>query len=531
MSLYTQPGALVAATYALACLVVLATDRYALSPKVRKKYRERPSMQRRVAELGARLIVIALVYAGFFSLYWRPFYSLHGTISFFIIFTGISRAKFIYIREPLVFSDMALVVDMFKHKEIFYATFLNITFWVISLGYIGGTTALYIWYEPTVRPERDAAFWVLVSIGLAYSPWILMFTARFNRPLVYACDRLLQSLDARRNTLRFGAFPSVVFHFIIWLGRRREKVVAEIKLSLQHAFNDLTGHKDEAEIDEPPLVVVWQSESFLDLRHFGVPDLNLPHLDDLKKRASQWGRMTSVFEGGYTLRTEFAVLTGLQPDDVHADASYPYLRAAHYSEIAWPRRFLDSGWMTHFLHPYDRTFFFRDKAIPLLGFQEMTMLDAFDHDPSRDGPYVSDRRLASRVIETIKSADPKQPGFVFVASMANHGPWEPGRVGTLSDPVEIYKELLRKADDALGHLASYLDHQNRPVWLVFYGDHAPLLKAFADPFPDPRTDYVIVPLGTAICSKPRPAAPEETAPWNLIKSLLNHASFARSSKE
>lgn len=527
MTLHSNPVALVAATYVLSCVIVLATDRYALSPKAREKHRQFPSMQRRLAELGTRLFVIALIYAGFFSLYWRPIFSLHGTVSFFMIFTAISRAKFIFIREPLVFSDMAQIADLFRHRELFYATFLSIAFWVVSLGYIVGTTGLYIWYEPTVLPERDAAFWVFVGICLAYSPWILLFTARVNRPLVYVCDRLMQSLDVRRNTIRFGTFTSIVLHFIIWLGRRREKVVAEIKLSLQHAFNDLTGHKDDEEDDAPPLVVVWQSESFIDLRHFGVTDLQLPHLDELKKRASQWGRMTSVFEGGYTLRTEFAVLTGLQPEDVHADASYPYLRASHYSEIAWPRRFLDSGWMTHFLHPYDRTFFFRDKAMPLLGFQDMTMLDAFDHDVARDGAYVSDRRLAKRVIETVQAADPNQPAFLFAASMANHGPWEPGRVGSLTDPVEIYKELLRKADDALSHLSTFLDSQKRPVWLVFYGDHAPLLKAFADPFPDPRTDYVIVPLGTARCETPRPVAPKETAPWNLIQSLLSHASFAR----
>lgn len=530
MSLHSHPVALVVATYSVACLVVLATDRYALTRRTRERFAENLSLNRRVSEISARLLIIALVYAGFFSLYWRPIYSMQGTISFFVIFTAISRAKFAYIREPLIFSDLALVVDLFKHKEIFYATFLNVAFWGLSLTYIIGVTGLYIWFEPTVLHSQDAAFWVLVGIILAYGPWVLIFTAKLNPPLVYICNSLLQTVDARRNTLRFGAFSSIVLQFISWLGHRREKVVAEIKASLQHAFFDLAGHRDEDNSVLAPLLIVWQSESFIDLRHFGVDDLSLPHLDALRERASQWGRVTNVFEGGYTLRTEFAVLTGLQPEHAHADASYPYLRAEYYADVAWPKWFLSQGWSTHFIHPYDRTFFFRDKAMPLLGFQDMTMLDAFDHDPSRNGPYVSDRRLATRVIETIESSDQHQPSFIFVASMANHGPWEAGRVGTLTDPIDIYKELLRKADDALGYLSSFLEAQKRPVWLLFYGDHAPLLKSFADPFPDPRTDYIVVSLGTAKCSTARPTAPTEAAPWNLMRSLVDHSRFSWKTK-
>jgi phosphoglycerol transferase MdoB-like AlkP superfamily enzyme len=112
--------------------------------------------------------------------------------------------------------------------------------------------------------------------------------------------------------------------------------------------------------------------------------------------------------------------------------------------------------------------------------------------------------------------------------MANHGPWEPGRCGALTDPVDIYTELLRKADDALGHLTTYLNGLKRPVWLVFYGDHAPLLKSFANPFPDPRTDYVIVPLGSAKGTVAKSHAASEEAPWNLIKTIVRLAGVSRS---
>ncbi|WP_411033330.1 LTA synthase family protein [Shinella sp. BYT-45] len=517
---------LTAACFAWASVVVYLTDPLALPRDVARRHRIERTARRVVIETAARLPIIAIVFAGFFAISWRPLYAAQGTLSFFIIFTAISRAKFIFIREPLVFSDIALVADVFKHKEIFYATKLNVLFWIIACSYVFGASALFYYFEPSILPARNRVFWIVVGLCVAFGPHVLIFVKPINVRLRRISESLLQTLDVFVNTVRFGTFASVIYHFLIWIGTRRDKIVAELMASLQHAFHEIVHADDAVTAENAPLVVVWQSESFYDLRHFGVPDLNLPNLDGLKARAVQSGRMTSVFEGGYTLRTEFAVLSGLQPEDAHADASYPYLRAAHYSDIVWPMRLKRAGWLTHFVHPYEKTFFFRDKAMPLLGFDNMTMLDGFAHNPDTDGPYVSDRRLTKMVVDIIDGIGKEQPAFVFVASMGNHGPWLPGRCGDLTDPVEIYTELLRKSDEALGHLVAYLDRLERPVWLAFYGDHAPLLKTLADPFPDPRTDYALVPLARAGKGEAETSVKEE-APWNLLGTLFTHADVQR----
>lgn len=450
---------------------------------------------------------------------WRPIYAAQGTISFFVIFTFISRIKFTFIREPLLFSDIALVADVFKYKEIFYATNFNILFWIAAVSYVFGASALYMVLEPHVLPDRGHTFWALVVIAIFVAPIALIFVRPVNRLVARAAERLLKTPKVRPDTVRFGAFTSVVLHFLVWLGMNRDALIENLSQTVHRVIHDLL----EEEHEEAPLILIWQSESFYDLRHIGDNHLHLPTIDRLKKQAVQWGRMTSVFEGGYTLRTEFAVLSGLRPDDVHVDASYPYLRAAHYSEIVWPMKLLRNGWSTHFIHPYERTFFTRHKALPVLGFEELVMLDSFDYEPERDGPYVSDMALTDKVIATIEEIAPETPSLLFVASMANHGPWEAGRCGGLTDPVEIYRELMRQADEALGVLIARLEASKRSIWLAFYGDHAPLLKAYADPFPDPRTDYFIVPLGMARSEVVSPVASREEAPWNLFEAILTHA--------
>ncbi len=520
LRLHDYPVLLTLGTFTLSFIVSVFMDRFAVPKRVRRAKRQGMTWKNYVFDVAVRLPIIALVFAGFFAISWRPLYAGAGTMSFFIIFMAISRAKFQFIREPLVFSDIALVADVFKYKTIFYASKLNIVFWIVSFSYVFGVSGLYMWFEPHVLPEHNHLFWIFVMWVIANVTWFLLFFAPINAPIAATVQRFMPVIEPRLITVRFGAFCSVIFNFLIWLGVRREKIVAEMSNRILAAFQDLI---DQYTTDKAPVVVVWQSESFIDMRHFDVPGLALPTIDRMKQRAVQWGRLNSVFEGGYTLRTEFAVLSGLQPDDIHVDASYPYLRASHYADVVWPGKMRAAGWKTHFVHPYDRTFFLRHKAMPQLGFDHMSMLDSFDHDPGRDGPYVNDDKLTEKVLGICEEVPEDQPGLVFVASMANHGPWEPDRVPGMTDPVEIYLELLQQSDRALAKLLDGLNHLDRPVWLLFYGDHAPLLKSFADPFPDPRTDYFIVPLSAARKAQHAPTFPKNEDPANLVRVLLNHA--------
>ncbi len=97
----------------------------------------------------ARLPVIALVFAGFFAGSWRrPLYAAAGTMSFFIIFTRISRARVqVHPARPLIFSDIALVVGMFfTSKTIFVCELaerrvLDVAFLYRAFSVSGSTSA------------------------------------------------------------------------------------------------------------------------------------------------------------------------------------------------------------------------------------------------------------------------------------------------------------------------------------------------------------------------------------------------------
>jgi phosphoglycerol transferase MdoB-like AlkP superfamily enzyme len=509
----------IGASYGVAAFVVLATGWLSMPAVARLQFKPVRSVGRFLADQALRLAVIAYVFALFFAISWRPIYSCLGTISFFVIFASISRAKFNFIREPLIFTDLALVLDVLKYKEIFYATWLNKLFWIGAALYVFGVSALFMALEPSLLPEDQA----LQAYAFGFAGWLFPFALVFWRPvrlLVCKLSRLaVGSHDLRGNVIRFGAFEYITLNFLMWFGTVRVSFVDDLADDLDQMLQRLLAGKDQP----APLIVVWQSESFLDIRRLGLESVSLPNMDALRRRASRWGLLRNVFEGGYTMRTEFSVLSGLKPEAIGLDASYPYLHAKDYCDVAWPMRLRRAGWHTHFIHPYDRTFFRRHRAMPELGFSQMTMLEHFDHRVSPENPYVRDLTLAKRVANICKEQSPSDPAFLFVASMGNHGPWHDGRVAAAVGPVDIYCRLLEEADAALGALVRELDTLQRPVWLVFYGDHAPLLKDFADPFPDPRTDYAIAPLATASQDFRFDNFRADINSWNLIGHLAQVA--------
>jgi phosphoglycerol transferase MdoB-like AlkP superfamily enzyme len=520
LALFGHSLILVLASLLAAGIVSGFVDSFAVPAKVRAANASQRTAAGLLLDWLARLTLVALTYVLFFSISWRPIYAFAGTVSTFAIFTLISRAKFEYIRESLVFSDVALVMLVFRHKEMFYATWLNVVFWLASFTYVFGASSLFYLFEPSVLPAGAGALTIAAPVVLTVVPWLLLFNGRYREAASRIAAKLVGGDDINALTVRVGAFTAVLSGFLEWLGIRPVPVV-EAAADGEEASARPTAPRRAA--SGRPLVVVWQSESFMDMRHFGVSSVDLPNLDRLRRRAAQWGRMSSIFEGGYTLRTEFSVISGLPPSKLGPDATYPYLNAGTYTDIAWPSRFRQAGWATRFLHPYDRQFFSRDRALPLLGFEELVMLDAFDHDKEHDGPYVSDMTLSKRLLQYCDGDHGKEGQFLFAASMENHGPWRPGRHGDSVDPVEIYLAILQRSDAALGYLADELDRMERPAWLVFYGDHAPVLKSFADPFPDPRTDYVIVPMSRAARGTRGTTEPAEKAPWNIVSDLVRQA--------
>jgi Sulfatase len=438
-----------------------------------------------------RAAAFTFIFFFFFAWSWRPAFAAVACCIFVAVFVAISVGKMRFVREPLVFSDMAFILDVFRHPKLFYSTFLGPLFLIGSIGSI--IAIIVLWFR--VEPPRVPAHQPELVIAGVLAAWLATAAGPFLPRLRHGYERWALSLKSEpevwRDLAEHGLIATLVMDWLAWRGedrRRRTGLWVPAHVPRTH---DAAGAAD--------LIVIAQCESFMDFRRFDSAGLSLPNLDAARRRAVAWGRLENAFAGGYTMRTEFSLLTGRPHRDFGFDRYYPYLNAGAYAEHALPLRLRRRGYATTFIHPYYPDFFQRHRALPAIGFDRMITLEAFD-GAERVGGYVSDAAVAERVIAEAKAA--KGRAFLFSATMENHGPWEKERFDGLDQPIPIYKRHLEHGDALLGRLMSTFDKWPGRVVLLFYGDHVPLLKAHADPFPDPSTDYVLLELGRGAVRRP-----------------------------
>lgn len=463
------------------------------------------------AEIGWRLALPALLWLSASALTGRTILAAVACVATVAVLVVISNLKQRYLREPLVFSDFAFLAQIARHPHLFYLRGRDVAALAVASIVVAAAIAGWLAFEP---PSLDAAGRIAAAI-LA-----LCIAATFAlKPdvLVRAARRAVPRPDLDADVARLGLLATLLIYWLLWRAQPPMPAIAAPRA------NDV-----RSETGRYARVIVVQAESFVDVRRFGRADITFPALDRMKARALSRGLLEVPCQGAYTLRPESALIGGVGFREQGFDGFHPYLRPGRIAQDALPRMLSARGWRTVFLHPHDIRFFRRDRAIPQFGFA--TTIDETRFAPSdRHGPYVSDAAVARAIVEEARAAQQAaRPIFLFAVTMEAHDPYGAGRLAGEDDPVRQYLEHLRNADRMLATLADAFDHDEERTLLAFYGDHVPFLPDLADPFPDSRTDHVIVELGRAAAkSGPRASIASCEEMHGFLRLLLNEsASFS-----
>lgn len=388
------------------------------------------------------------------------------------------------LREPVVFADRAELLEVVRHPR-FYLPFAG------TWNVIGGAAAsvagvlVLIWLEPATWFPSP-----VLMIVLTMACFLLPGQPPFVSVIARGYRRLGVTGDPATDMRRLGFLACLIVHVTLAQDERAQRQ------SRAPDFPQL-----------PPLpetgpVVLVQLESFFDARRLStlVPANLLPGLDRLQREAIHAGRLDVPCWGANTIRSEFMALTGIGADALGLDRFNPYERFAlqRVRSLAWTMK--QAGFRTICLHPFDKTFYGRDRAMPMLGFDEFRGPEVFANAPTVGG-YVTDMAVGQEILRILATEGPRV--FIFAITIANHGPWDRAGVHTpltgisdeilnLLNGVELGRYLAGLvAEDAMLHaLAGELPPN---TLLAVYGDHQPSLpKAFAAlGFEDERTDYVL----------------------------------------
>ena len=346
---------------------------------------------------------------------------------------------------------------------------LNLTSRLILLLLPSLVFALYCIH---VRTTDSLAIKFSRALGDTPSMWDSVYDAQRNGPLVAFTRQLNPKIMDKPSNYSEETMKKVA--------ARYQKEAETINASRTNNLTDST-------------VVYVLSESFSDPSR--VPGLktnkdSMPNIRKIKAGTTS-GLMLSSGYGGGTANLEYMGLSGLSMANFESSLSSPYQQlvpSQHWTPTInqlWGAPVNSLGY-----HPYESSMYSRATNYKKFGFSHFYTLTGPDvikyQDKIDESPYVSDKSSYDSALEGIKSG--KTNKFIQIITMQNHMPYHEwyenndytaeSTTGTpLGDDeqqsIETYQKGVEITDQATQEFLNELDALDKPVTVVFYGDHLP----------------------------------------------------------
>ena len=310
------------------------------------------------------------------------------------------------------------------------------------------------------------------AFGDTPSMWDSVYDAQRNGPLVAFTRQLNPKIMDKPSNYSEETMKKVA--------ARYQKKAETINASRTNNLTDST-------------VVYVLSESFSDPSR--VPGLktnkdSMPNIRKIKAGTTS-GLMLSSGYGGGTANLEYMGLSGLSMANFDSSLSSPYQQlvpSQHWTPTInqmWGAPANSLGY-----HPYESSMYSRATNYKKFGFSHFYTLTGPDvikyQDKIDESPYVSDKSSYDSALEGIRSG--KTNKFIQIITMQNHMPYHEwyenndytaeSTTGTpLGDDeqqsIETYQKGVEITDQATQEFLNELDALDKPVTVVFYGDHLP----------------------------------------------------------
>ena len=253
---------------------------------------------------------------------------------------------------------------------------------------------------------------------------------------------------------------------------------------LSSALNEARAAAEVQFGDVRPSVVAVMNETFSDLSIFDGMHAGYDGPQYFKSMSDcvSRGKFYTSVNGGGTTNTEFEFLTGASMANF-GPGVYPYTVYNLTQTENLARFFSDLGYSTLAMHPQLGTNWNRVNAYRDLGFDDFLTYEDFAGADTLRG-HVTDRATYDKVLEALESNP--GPQFIFDVTMQNHSGYETGLLdendmlhldvdGESSQTIDEYVTVIRHSDEDLEYFINRLCELDRPVVLVFFGDHQPAM--------------------------------------------------------
>lgn len=432
---------------------------------------------------------VFIVMTLFYSISGRVYISFFITFIFFFVLASISYFKFAARGEPLYRSDLNLAFQIIGVAD---RSNIVITKYIVVSAVTGVCASMGLFFfKPPNLPVKIRIIYCFLSLSilLCISNLNLSF---LNREQDYNRTGFITGFCFVTEKMEFVTIEALARSFnepkedIIDTSTNELDEQQVLITQLEQLKERINGDGSNPEV--LPNIIILLSESFWDITQIEKLSFSEEPIPNFKRirNESISGNMISYTFGGGTANVEFEILTGCLKRFLN-ETETDFQSMVQNETMSLAHIFKRSGYETIGIHTYQRTFYNRDKAYPLLGFDRWIGLEDIE-EYTYDGRYVSDKTLIDEIIKKLEDGD--NPKFIFAISMENHQPYTKDKYpntsievlntdmnASMKDSVEIFLHGLNNADKQLGRLMEYLEESDKPTTLLFFGDHQPTLGA------------------------------------------------------
>ena len=243
--------------------------------------------------------------------------------------------------------------------------------------------------------------------------------------------------------------------------------------------------------EEAPNIIMIMCEAFTDLPNldaFTYGEENNP-IAAYNRLAADPGTVSGHLivsnTGAGTANTEFDVLTGMMTNKLSPATSSAF-RVVHRNTDSIPRMLTQAGYRTFFMHPGQSWFYNRESVYSYLGITDQVFREAFTREDYL-GDWISDAAFLRVLEESLEARQGDSPLFTYAVTIQNHQAYTYGKYGFTPEPpatelalsdaatqyLSVYFKGLKDSAEMLEELTKFLNRQEEPYLLVFFGDHQP----------------------------------------------------------
>lgn len=253
---------------------------------------------------------------------------------------------------------------------------------------------------------------------------------------------------------------------------------------------DSASEETSVEAGNEPNIICVLLESFIDpydVKFLSMSEDPIPNFHNLESNFSA-GYLTVPVVGAGTANTEFEVLTGMSMQ-YFGTGEYPYktiLKQTDSESIASDLSAI--GYGTHVVHNNTATFYSRNNAFSMMGFDSFTSKELMNiNQYTPNGNWPTDDVLVQETVKAMNATE-NQSDFVYTITVEGHGDYPTQKVlenpaitvsgaadEALNNQWEYYVNMIHEVDDFIGDLIEAVNRRGEDTVIVFFGDHLPTM--------------------------------------------------------